>query len=203
MPLEKLPKGVSVVLIDEKGTKLGMHRLFDAEKLAGDKNLILKKVSVDDEGIFTVRMKDPTKALKRVVDLSEAKEIRLSTMISDNDVETKERKVLSLLEQGYAVKVVVHQKKGREAFEKELANAVLNAVAEKIPKTHGRMKGVQVDDKKKELSTVFLPSDEFLDKIRQKEVERNQKKEKHYSKKEKVRDRSNNPFVDLEMTLDD
>lgn len=153
----------NIVLIDEEGNNLGVKTFKDAMKLGFSKDTKMIKVNENEEGVMIYRIMnlEKMKKKKKKIDTTndtDFKEIRLSMMISDHDVEVKEKKMMQLLRSGYTVKVIVFQKKTKEInFEQELCVAIIKNLLERVDKKIASYQNIQVENKKQEAFTFVVP----------------------------------------------
>ncbi|HHW95167.1 MAG TPA: translation initiation factor IF-3 [Mogibacterium sp.] len=144
-----------VRVIDETGKMCGIMSLDDALVLAEQANLDLVNVSPNadppvckilDYGKFRYEQQKKEKFARRNQQVTEVKEIRLSTSIEDHDIQVKARSAIKFLKEGSKLKVSLRFK-GRERNYTELGLEVMQkfaevlseyAVIEKQPNMEGR-----------------------------------------------------------------
>lgn len=159
-----------VLLIDERGSQLGVMPTREALRLADERSLDLVEVApsarppvcrIMDYGKFryevTRREREARRDNKSKGASNELKEVRFKTRIGDHDREAKTRVVRRLLGEGAKVKVSV-MFRGREITHPEIGMQVLRKVAEdlkedakveKMPGFEGRFLSMIVSPAKK------------------------------------------------------
>jgi translation initiation factor IF-3 len=121
-PINYNIKSRRVILIDSEGKKQGEFVRDDAIKLAREENLDLVMVGngevpvckIMDYGKFLYQQKKKASASSA----SKLKEVQLSPVISDHDLEIKTEHARDFLEKGHKVKVVM-KFKGRQRFHRD------------------------------------------------------------------------------------
>jgi translation initiation factor IF-3 len=127
-----------VRLIDSEGEQLGIVSTKDAMQLAKDKNLDLVKIAptakppvckIIDYGKYRYELARKEKEAKKKQKVIDVKEVRLSTNIEENDLNTKANQAKKFLEKGDKVKVSL-KFKGREMTRISAGRLVLDKFAE-------------------------------------------------------------------------
>lgn len=123
-----------VFVLDQEGTKLGVmptRVAVDKAKSAGFDLVIISDnptqpvAKILDYGKFKFERQKKRKEAKANQVVTDNKEIRLTPMIGDHDIQTKARKAREFLEKGDRVKVSL-KFRGREMARQELGHATLD-----------------------------------------------------------------------------
>ena len=129
-----------VRVIDSDGTMLGVMPIEDALQLADEKNLDLVNISPNanpavckilDYGKYRYELQKREKEAKKKQNITEVKEVRLSTFIEDHDIQVKAKAASKFLQNGDKVKVSLRLR-GRERDYANRAMDVMNMFAESI-----------------------------------------------------------------------
>lgn len=151
---EFIPNG-EILLIDEKGTKLGVLSKKEALKIGAERELDVFVVSPDskpmvaklmDYSKYRYEQQRKLREIKKNQVVVELKEIRLSPTIDKHDFDTKLRHAQKFLEKGNKVKLsirffgrmITHQDVGRQVMEKFIETIGTKANVEARPKMDGR-----------------------------------------------------------------
>ncbi len=145
-----------VRVIDESGEQLGVLPLFEALRLAQDRDLDLVEVAPNsvppvcrllDYGKFKFEQEKKEREARKHQKAAMLKEVRLTPTTDEGDIETKVRTIQRFLEEGDKVKVTVRFK-GRELAHPQLGRQALETIAgklqgagvvERMPLMEGRM----------------------------------------------------------------
>lgn len=144
-----------VRLIDERGTQLGIVPTVEALRLARERNLDLVEVAPTatppvcrllDYGRFKYEQTKKERDARKNQKISLLKEVRLTPVTDEHDLETKTRTVSRFLEQGDKVKITVrfrgrqmaHPQMGREVLESIIAKLQGIGQVERPPTIEGR-----------------------------------------------------------------
>lgn len=126
-----------VILIDEKGQKVGQTSLFQARQRAEDQNLDL--IQVSDQKVPTVKIADygkikydQSKRNKSQSNKHTLKQIKFGMNISEHDLKIKVNKALSLLSKGHKVKYVLELKGNTRNFTKDRTNTFFDKAIEEF-----------------------------------------------------------------------
>jgi translation initiation factor IF-3 len=129
----------SFLLIDANKNKVGETQLQDAIRLAEESGLDLVMVSenpivckIMDFKKFLYEMKKKQKKQHKMNKVETTKEIRISLLISSNDLNTKKRKIKKLLNEGHKVQVFALFTNNRQTFQHENAYQMLSSIYEEI-----------------------------------------------------------------------
>lgn len=119
-------------LINEDGSQYGLVSLEDAEKRADEIGLDLVEVAPGvyktlDQGRLLYAANKARKSSRQRT--QKTKEVQFSLMIGENDFQIKMKRVLSFLEEGDRVKVVL-QLRSREQVRAELIQELLARIKE-------------------------------------------------------------------------
>jgi translation initiation factor IF-3 len=183
-------QNTKVILIDENGNNLGVKTFQEAGKLGFTSKTKMVKVNENKEGMMIYRIANLEQLEKQklnkksksneVVAETEFKEIRFSMMISDHDVQFKEKKILELLKAGHVVKIIIFQKKTKNtAFEQELCVAIIKNILDKIDRDLATVQNIQIENRKQEAYTFVVP-------LKQREI-KPKKNQKRYIKKKTIK----------------
>lgn len=155
-----------VLVIDEKGEKLGILLRREALEKAYEKNLDLYCVSpqgkppvcrILDYGRFKFEQQKKAKEAKKKQHVTEVKGLRISPVIDKHDFETKVNHAKKWLQQGNKVKADMRFR-GRFITRVEVGKVVMNdfikaleeyGTVEKRPKLEGNTMSVVIGPKKK------------------------------------------------------
>jgi|GEM_PF-7585 len=150
-----LQRNSDVRLLGPDNEQLGIHKLADAQKQAVDRDLDLVLMvkgatppvcRVMDYGKYCFERNKKEKEAKKKQQVNEIKEIRLSYVIDQNDLNTKIGHAKKFLEQGHKVKLVLrfrgrqiaHQRLGIELLEQFRDACAEISEADKKPVLDGR-----------------------------------------------------------------
>lgn len=122
-----------VFLIGSDGSKVGIKNTYEAISLAKEEKMDLVLIAVKprpiarilDYGKFKYERKKKQKQAKQRQTIIQNREIRITPLIGDHDLETKARKAREFLLDGDRVKVSL-KFRGREIARKELGYEALN-----------------------------------------------------------------------------
>ena len=129
-----------VRVIDNDGTMLGIMAIEEALKLAETKNLDLVNISPNakpavckilDYGKYRYEQQKRDKENKKKQNITEIKEVRLSTFIEEHDIQVKAKAASKFLQNGDKVKVSLRLR-GRERDYANRAMEVMNQFAASI-----------------------------------------------------------------------
>lgn len=143
-----------VLLIDDQGVQVGVVSSNEALEIAYNKNLDLVCVAAQakpavckivDYGKYRFEAQKKAKEAKKNQKVQDIKEIRLSPVIDDNDVQTKLRNARKFITKGDKIKVsmrfrgrqIAHTSLGMEIMNKFVAGIEDIATVEKEPKLEG------------------------------------------------------------------
>ena len=127
-------------VIDEDGNQIGVLTKSEALKLAAEKELDLVEISpganppvakIVDWGKYNYQRTKQLQKSKKNSKVLEVKQMRFGLKIGVNDLEIKLKKIISFLEQGHKVKIMVFYR-GRELAHKDLGFVLANKVIEKL-----------------------------------------------------------------------
>ena len=127
-------------MIDEDGTSVGVVSLFSALAKAKEANLDLVEISpntnppvakIMDFGRYKYEQEKKDKENKHKSKQLEDKEIRLSAMIGDHDLEVKAKNARELSERGHKINVSLRLR-GRENIFADRAVGVVRRFAEMV-----------------------------------------------------------------------
>lgn len=155
-----------VLLIDDKGEQFGVVSSQDALAKAIEKNLDLVCVApksnppvckIIDYGKYRFEAQKKAKEAKKNQKVQDTKEVRLSPVIDDNDVQTKLRNARKFIEKGDKVKVsmrfrgrqMAHVDLGKQVMKEFLKGIEDIVVVEKQPKLEGNNLFMFIAPKKK------------------------------------------------------
>jgi len=136
---ENIPNG-EVMIIDADGTRLGVFSKQAAILMAANKGLDLVVVSTDARPMvgklmnyskFKFDQQKTQKEIKKNQKIVDIKEVRLSPVIQENDINTKVKSARKFIEDGDKVKVSIRFK-GRMITHKELGDAVMKNFIDKM-----------------------------------------------------------------------
>ena len=136
---ENIPNG-EVMIIDADGTKLGVFSKQAALMMANNKGLDLVVVSADARPMigklmnyskFKFDQQKKQKELKKNQKVVDIKEIQLSPVIQENDINVKVRNARKFIENGDKVKVTLRFK-GRMIAHTEIGQTVFDKFIEKM-----------------------------------------------------------------------
>jgi len=129
-----------VRVIDEEGQQLGILPIYDALRMASERNLDLVEVAPNaippvcrllDFGKYQYERQKKEREARKAQKIIEIKEIRLRPRTGEHDMDVKVRQTLSFLEDGSKVKVAVRFR-GREITHPEIAHDQLVQFAGKV-----------------------------------------------------------------------
>jgi translation initiation factor IF-3 len=129
-----------VRVIDEEGQQLGIMPIYEALRLAEERNLDLVEVAPNaappvcrllDFGKFQYERQKREREARRAQKTIEIKEVRLSARTGEHDIDTKVRQAIGFLEEGSKVKVAVRFR-GREITHPEIARDQLDQFVRKV-----------------------------------------------------------------------
>jgi len=130
-----------VLVIDEKGEKIGVMLTRDAIKLAEEKELDLVEVGANadppvakimDYGKFMYqKQKMEKESRKKSASQKPPKEIKIRVKTDEHDLQTKIRHIRRFLDQGNKAKVIIIYR-GREMVHPELGRELLQRVIEEV-----------------------------------------------------------------------
>ncbi|NTW72031.1 MAG: translation initiation factor IF-3 [Eubacteriaceae bacterium] len=127
-------------VIDDMGNQLGVMSSRDAQKLAEEKELDLVKISpnanppvckIMDFGKFKYEQSRKDKEAKKKQKVINVKEIRMSAVVQDHDLNVKAKNCIKFLENGDRVKASVRFR-GREMTYTDTGREMLLKFAEKV-----------------------------------------------------------------------
>lgn len=133
-------RATSLRVIDEDGNQIGVLTKSEALKLAAEKELDLVEISpganppvakIVDWGKYNYQRTKQLQKSKKNSKVLEVKQMRFGLKIGVNDLEIKLKKIISFLEQGHKVKIMVFYR-GRELAHKDLGFVLANKVIEKL-----------------------------------------------------------------------
>tara|TARA_Y100001001_G_C7882851_1_gene265340 strand:- start:131 stop:763 length:633 start_codon:yes stop_codon:yes gene_type:complete len=172
------------VIRGEDSTESAVMSIRDAIDMAEDEGLDLVEVGPNqsppvcrilDYGRFKyIQGKKQREARKVSRSASKQKEVRLSPVMSDNDIQTKIKMTKNLLSEGAKVRVFVRFR-GRQRAHPEIAMKVLRKVAEGVSTVAKLEKPPGMEGRV--LSILLAPSSQQNQQNQQKERERQQKAE--------------------------
>ena len=114
-----------VRVIDENGDQLGVLSLVEANRIADDKNLDLVNISpnvvppvckIMDYSKYRFEQIKKEKEARKNQKITETKEMQLSMVISDHDMDFKAKHVIRFLQDGDKVKVVLRMRGRQQAY---------------------------------------------------------------------------------------
>ena len=129
-----------VLLIDDQNQKLGVMPTINALSLARQKGLDLVEVAPNasppvakflDYGKYRYRQERKDRSNRKNQRSGDVKEVRFRPVTSDQDIDTKLRRMSKFLSEGAKVKATVRMR-GRERVYPELAAELLNKVVTKL-----------------------------------------------------------------------
>jgi len=129
-----------VLLIDEKGEKRGVVHIKEALRLAYDVGLDLVEVGANskppvckimDYGQLKYDHKKKMQEAKKKQTVIKVKELKMRPKIENHDFEVKAKKLVTFIEAGYKVRLVVRFR-GREIIYADSAKEILNKLYEKV-----------------------------------------------------------------------
>lgn len=163
-----------VRLIGAEGEQIGVLPVFEALKLAKEKNLDLVEIAptaqppvcrIQDYGKFLYEMGKREKAAKKSQKSIVVKEVKFSINVDEHDFVTKRNHCLRFLEEGDKVKASLRFK-GREMAHRDLGRKVLERLVNEIgdkgtmesyPRMEGNTMHVIMAAGKKEVKPVKAP----------------------------------------------
>lgn len=161
-------------LIGAEGEQIGVVPVFEALKLAKEKNLDLVEIAptaqppvcrIQDYGKFLYEMGKREKAAKKSQKSIVVKEVKFSINVDEHDFVTKRNHCLRFLEEGDKVKASLRFK-GREMAHRDLGRKVLERLVNEIgdkgtmesyPRMEGNTMHVIMAPGKKEVKPVKAP----------------------------------------------
>ena len=152
-----------VRVIDENNNQLGIMQTREAQTMARERGLDLVEVAptavppvcrMMDYGKFRYDQDKRDREARKTQKITTIKEVRLSPIMDDHDIDVKTNMVHRFLEQGYKVKLTV-QFKGRQITHQELGRQVLDRMSEHLrevgtPEQLSKMEG-------RNMTMVFAP----------------------------------------------
>ena len=129
-----------VRVVDEEGQQLGVLPIYEALRLARERNLDLVEVAPNavppvcrllDFGKFQYERQKKEREARKAQRIIEIKEIRLRPRTGEHDLDVKVRQALAFLQEGCKVKVTVRFR-GREITHPEIARDQLVQFGEKV-----------------------------------------------------------------------
>ena len=139
-PVNEYIESEQVLVIDEKGEKLGVLNTQTAIEMAFDRDLDLVVVSPGskppvakfmDYSKYRYEQQRKAKEMKKKTQAFELKEIRLSPTIDKHDLETKQSHCVKFLQKGHKVKLSIRFF-GRMITHIEVGKTVMNTFLEMI-----------------------------------------------------------------------
>ena len=161
-------------VIGAEGEQIGVLPVFEAIKLAKEKNLDLVEIAptaqppvcrIQDYGKFLYEMGKREKAAKKSQKSIVVKEVKFSINVDEHDFVTKRNHALRFLEEGDKVKGSLRFK-GREMAHRDLGRKVLErlvkdigdkGVLETFPRMEGNTMHVIIGPAKKEVKPAKAP----------------------------------------------
>ncbi|MDL2211335.1 translation initiation factor IF-3 [Erysipelotrichaceae bacterium OttesenSCG-928-M19] len=155
-----------VLLIDDAGEQVGVVSSSEAQTMANEKNLDLVCVApkanppvckIIDYGKYRFEIQKKAKEAKKNQKIQETKEVRLSPVIDQHDIDTKLRNARKFIEKGDRVKVSMRFR-GRQMAHTDIGMNVMKqflegiediVVVEKQPKLEGNNLFMFIAPKKK------------------------------------------------------
>ncbi len=155
MAINEQIRDKEVRLVEEDGSQLGIVPLARAMQLASDRNLDLVRIApkaqppvckIMDYGKFKFEQAKKEKEARKNQHVVSIKEVRMSLVIGDHDLETKVKHAIRMLGEGDKVKVSVNFRArelsrtqvGRELLERVARMCEGVAIVERPPKMEGR-----------------------------------------------------------------
>lgn len=158
----KKPK---VLLLDEKGEKIGDYAFKDALKLANEQALDLMQVGTNndiaickvlkyDSWLYHQKKKQDKENFKNRG--SDIKNIQLRPVTGEHDFQLKMKQASKFLDEGHKVKFTIKLKNYRETGMTDINNAIVNKVIEFLHET-GEVDG-KVSQGQKEINFFLKPA---------------------------------------------
>jgi translation initiation factor IF-3 len=136
---ENIPNG-DVMIIDESGARLGVFSKQAALVMASNKGLDIVIVSSDarpmigklmNHSKFKFDQQKKQKEIKKNQKVTDLKEVQLSPVIQENDINVKVKNAKKFIEAGHKVKVTLRFK-GRMITHTDIGQTVFNKFVEKM-----------------------------------------------------------------------
>ncbi len=130
-----------VLLIDERGTRLGEYSVMEARRIARDRGVDLVEIRpnqippvcrIMDYGKFVYQQSKRSQEARRHHRQNQVKEVKFRIIIDKHDRETKMRNIQRFLREGHKVKATIWFKRARERSHREIGDQILDSVSEAL-----------------------------------------------------------------------
>jgi translation initiation factor IF-3 len=148
-------RGKEIRVISDDGEQLGIMSVREAMKIAEEKGMDLVKVApnakppvcrIMDFGKYKYEQSKREKEARKKQTIINVKEVKMRPNIEEHDFQTKARNAERFLKQGDKVKVTI-MFRGREITHPQLAEELLNKLAERVKDLANVEKGAKIEGK--------------------------------------------------------